>query len=90
MKEGDKVKLIAFNGKNDLDDSNFSEENYEILIGCTGRVVQDPKEPSINPSFTEEKRVLVKFDSNLDALGLANHNNVPNSLWILESDLELL
>lgn len=52
-------------------------ENYWKLIGQQGQVLE-----------LEEKRVLVKFNCDIDAFGLENHNPIKNSLWILTSDLD--
>lgn len=57
------------------------DENYWVLIGETGTVVE-PK--------NVRARVLVKFDALVSDYGLHCHNVVPNSLYILESDLEVL
>jgi hypothetical protein len=90
MKIGDRVRLIAFNGKLRLKRVRFSE-NYWKLIGETGTVQKDPQEKYIYASFSEKPRVLVKFDRDVTtSYGLIAHNNIENSLWILVSDLEIL
>ena len=57
------------------------DENYWILIGEKGKIIEENNKYFIG-------RVLVLFDKNLDKLNLQNHNSVKNSLWILETDLE--
>ena len=90
MKTNDRVKLIAFNGKVRPRKSVVSSENYWKLVGETGTIQQDPKESSIYANFSRKKRVLVKFDKNLNDFGLIAHNNIENSLWILASDLQVV
>lgn len=90
MKNGNLVVLKTFNGMTTPLDGVRSHENYWKLIGCSGEIL-DEKHPKFLPcSPTESKRVLVRFDTNLDSLGLANHNEVKNTLWMLTSDLQLL
>jgi hypothetical protein len=55
-------------------------DDYWKLIGEKGKVVDDE---------LYNGRVLVLFKKNLDIFEVANHNPIPNSLWIKESDLEL-
>lgn len=88
IKAGDKVKLKSFNGTNTAPVDCKPEENYWKLISEIGKVVQDPKEKDLYASFSRDKRVCVVFHTNLSSLGLISHNIVPNSLWILEKDLE--
>lgn len=91
MKVGDSVKLITFNGKAYSGKKVFPDEDYWKLIGHTGIVQKDPQEPTIYASFSRRKRVLVKFYVDLVGdFGLIAHNNVENSLWILESDIEVI
>lgn len=90
MNEGDKVKMTSFKGRKYALNPVNPESLYELLIRSTGTIVHDPDESAIFASFTQEKRILVRFDTDLNQLGLHNRSNVPNSLWILESDLELL
>ena len=80
----DPVKLVTFNDTLNPVEASESENNYWILIGSSGRVVCTDPDPGIS-----EDRILVQFDCNLDELGLANHNKLPNALWIKMSDLEL-
>lgn len=74
---GDEVELISFNGKNKPENPDEIErnENFYILIGSLGIVEK------IN------ERVLVKFKQNLDELGLVNHNEIKNTLWISKNDI---
>jgi len=76
-----KVKLVTFNGMLFSPDKCDPQENYWILIGKTGRVIQ--------PQNTRQ-RVLIEFDENLTELGLTCHNPKPNTLLILVSDLKLI
>ena len=91
MKMGDRVKMVKCNGKPHPDKAEHFSEDYWKLIGETGTVQQDPQEKYIYASFSQEPRVLVKFDKDVQAsFGLTAHNNISNSLWILVSDLELI
>jgi hypothetical protein len=88
---GQKVKLITFNGRTHPDEKVDSGENYWELVGETGMVQQDPQESSVYASFSQEPRVLVKFNKDIAAsYGLIAHNNIDNSLWILVSDLGII
>lgn len=82
---GSKVKLKTFHGlKEAIDDEG---ENFWLLVGSTGEIVSENQK--IHPAFPEKGvRALVKFDKNLEKLGLPCHNEIPNSLWIFVSDLE--
>ena len=76
-----KVILRTFNGTSVSPVEYSPDENYWALIGETGKVVE-PK--------NSRARVLVQFDASVAGYGLHCHNEVPNSLYILESDLEVL
>lgn len=71
--------LRSFNGTISAPADCHPRENYWRLIGEAGVIVE---------AINENKRVLVKFDRPVAALGLHCHNPVANSLYILESDLE--
>ena len=88
MKLGTKVKLKSFNGTIKPEEECRPSENYWTLVGCNGEIVQDPNQNNIYADFSSKPRLLVKFESNIISLGLECHNNVNNSLWIMESDLE--
>ena len=87
MLENQRVKLKSFLGTNsnnsDLDEDLDERENYWVLIGKTGKIIE-----SKNENF--KNRVLVLFDDNLDNLNLFNHNPIKNTLWILTTDLEIV
>jgi acetylornithine/N-succinyldiaminopimelate aminotransferase len=74
-----KVRLKSFNGTAIGPPEQRPSENYWLLIGEEG-VVVEPK--------NEKSRLLIQFSVPLGSLGLHNHNPVPNTLFILESDLE--
>jgi hypothetical protein len=80
--------MHSFNGTGHACPQCDPSEDYWRLINACGSVIQCPKQNRLRADFSPEPRVLVKFDANLNKLGLANHNAVRNSLWILESDLE--
>jgi hypothetical protein len=87
MKIGNSVKLISFNGTLESESNCLPSENYWKIIGCIGKIIQDPNEENEYASFSEAPRLLIKFKENIISFGLECHNNVENSLWILESDL---
>ncbi|MET0355709.1 MAG: hypothetical protein ABW044_02970 [Cellvibrio sp.] len=80
LKPGKRVSLKSFNGSLIAPQDVKPEENYWQLIGSKAVV----------ESANNTERVLVKFERDLSALGLANHNEVENSLWILISDLKFI
>ena len=90
MKEGDRVKLITYNGKIVSKRKVYPSEDYWKLIGQTGIIQKDPKENKLYASFSKKPRVLIKFDVSVSRYNLIAHNNIENSLWILVSDLETL
>lgn len=59
------------------------------MIGKAGTVRQDPTEPALH-RILHGLRFCIEFDEDVSSLGPACHNPVKNSLWILESDLELI
>ncbi len=89
MKEGDVIKLITFNKTKEPDQDCDDKENYWKLIGWEGKIVKSPDGYFKKNSFNDE-RVLVRFDEDIKERNLHCHNEVENSLWILESDLELI
>ncbi len=74
-----KVYLKSFNGTLTAPKGTNPEENYWLLIGHHGEIVA-PK--------NARGRVLVKFDVPVKSLGLECHNEIENSLYLLEFDLE--
>ncbi len=78
LKTGSTVKLITFNGEALSSEDCEPEENYWLLIGELATVLE---------SETIYGRVLVEFDVLVKSKGLYCHNEIPNTLLILESDL---
>ena len=76
------VKLISFNGSRSAPSDVLAHENYWCLIGELGTVLEVSR-----PDGVDRERVLVRFNSNLNELGLDIHNDVPNALWIIRHDL---
>ena len=74
-----KVILTTFNGTAASQEECPPGENYWLLIGSTGRIAEVKN---------HNGRVLVLFDESVSEKGLHCHNPVPNSLYILESDLK--
>ncbi len=80
LKSGKRVVLKSFNGSLIAPKDVKPEENYWLLIGSKAVVEQT----------NDSDRVLIKFERELSILGLINHNDVKNSLWILISDLKFV
>lgn len=80
LKPGKRVSLKSFNDSLTAPQAIKAEENYWLLIGSKAVV----------ELTNDSDRVLIKFERDLSSLGLANHNEVPNSLWILISDLKFI
>lgn len=74
-----KVTLRRFNGTQLPPSDCAPQDNYWRLIGESGTVIT---------AADARHRVLVQFDVPVNERGLACHNPVPNSLYILASDLE--
>jgi membrane protein implicated in regulation of membrane protease activity len=74
-----RVILLSFNGILSTPEHCEPSENYWELIGERGTVIE---------KVNERGRVLVKFDNTVSDLGLQCHNPIPNSLYILETDLK--
>ena len=81
MRINTNVTIKSFLGLQKPNEEISDDENYWILIGEKGKVIEEN-----NKNFSG--KVLVLFDKNLDKFNLQNHNPTKNSLWILESDLE--
>lgn len=73
------VILRSFNGMSSAPAGCHPDENYWVLLGERGTVVE---------TINARGRVLVQFDRLVSERGLHCHNPAPNSLYILESDLE--
>lgn len=80
LKPGKRVVLKSFKGSLIAPQDITPEENYWQLIGSKAVV-----EVAVNAG-----RVLLKFERDLSSLGLVNHNEAPNTLWILISDLKFV
>lgn len=80
LKPGKRVVLKSFNGSLVAPQDVTPEENYWLLIGSKAVVSES----------NNSERVLIRFERELSSLGLANHNDSPNSLWILISDLKFV
>ena len=84
---GDIVRLISFHNTVNAPDNIDEKENYWKLIGSLGEIVS--KKSKSHPAFKNMgKRVLVKFDD-VEKYGLYCHNEIPNSLWIFLTDIEV-
>ena len=79
IKVNDKIRLRSFLGASKPNNEVVRGENYGLLIGKTGIVVS-----------IEGEKALVKFDCDIEALGLICHNPITNTLYISMSDLEYL
>lgn len=89
FKFGVQVKLVSFHGKVVPSEPVETEENFWVLVGQKGEVVGEKLQA--HPAFLDKgERALVRFDQSLSDLGLTNHNDEANSLWIFTSDLEII
>lgn len=79
MEVDKKVKVISFNNELLAPENCDPSENYWLLIGKTGKIVRP---------INKNSRVLVQFEQSIKELGLHCHNEIPNSLLILTSDLK--
>jgi len=80
IEKGTQVRLKTFLGTLAARKKINPGDNYWKLIGEKGKVIDDE---------VYNGRVLVLFEKNLDDFEVENHNPIPNSLYIKESDLEL-
>ncbi len=81
MQVGDRVRLISFIGKTCSPSNAHPPENYSLLCGQEAEIV------ALSTSRSLAGRVLVKFAVSVSGLGRHCHNEIPNSLWILRTDL---
>lgn len=87
VKPGNRIILSSFNGVENPPKEVHDRENYWKLIGCTGIVIEGGGEKEF---FDKSGRVCVKFDESVQEMNLECHNEIENSLWILESDLSMI
>jgi hypothetical protein len=83
---GKRVELRTFFGTSTPSQPTRASENYWKLIGQAGTVIAQENESSL-PRHKLGSRVLVEFTACITDLGLICHNEVPDSLWILVTDL---
>jgi len=75
-----RVKLKSFQGTLMVEPGTGIKENFWKLIGELGRAIE----------LNDNGKILVLFDKNLDEFELENHNPIKNTLWIKDTDLELI
>ena len=85
LETGNRVELVSFNGELEAAANVDKKENYWLLIGNSGKIVDDFAKAAI-----QKDRVLVRFDVSIERLGLESHNEVPNTLWIKRTNLSIL
>lgn len=85
---GRKVLLATFLGSKHPPDDVRPSEDYWRLIGTNGTIVLEESQTSM-ARHQRGLRVLVQFPGSITDMGLACHNEVPDSLWIFVSDLEI-
>lgn len=76
-----RVVLRSYNASPTAPSGYKPDENYWTLIGELGCVVE---------TSNARQRVLVRFDKSVADHSLVCHNGVPNSLYILETDLQVV
>lgn len=80
LKPGKRVVLKSFNGSLFAPQNTKTKDNYWQLIGSKAVV----------ELANDTDRVLVKFERDLSSMGLANHKEKSNLLWVLISDLKFI
>lgn len=83
---GRKVLLATFLGSKSPPDDVRPSEDYWRLIGTNGTIVLEESQTSMT-RHQRGMRVLVQFPESITDMGLACHNDIPDSLWIFVSDL---
>jgi len=82
----DIVTLKSFLGTETAEIEIDEAENYWKLLNISGKIIQ--KKEHVHPAFPEKGlQVLVCFFDDLQKFNLVCHNEIPNSLWIFQSDL---
>lgn len=76
-----KVILRAFNGTSSPPADCAPGQDYWRLVGESGTVIEEAN---------ARNRVLVRFGNSVIERGLIYHNPIPNSPYILATDLEAL
>jgi len=84
MKKGRKYILETFNGTRTPDGECDEKENYWKLIEEEGTLINFADDLR----FPNKNRVLFQFDCDVKGRGLESHNEKPNALWILKTDLK--
>jgi hypothetical protein len=84
IEKGKRYKLQSFNDSEEPLSEIDHHENYWKLIGQYGTVLNFAEELN----FPYKDRILFQFEIDVLNEGLECHNEQPNSLWILKSDLE--
>jgi hypothetical protein len=83
---GERVTLRSFRGTASAPEETRDADNYWLLIGQSGTVV-DTDDVSKIGRHPNGARMLVTLDQKVAEMGLACHNEVPNALWLFASDL---
>ncbi|WP_210465378.1 hypothetical protein [Rufibacter roseolus] len=84
MEKGKKYVLKSFNGTRIPEEDCDDNENYWKLLEEEGTVTDYAEDLN----FPNGSRVLFQFDIDVNSHGLECHNEKPNSLWILKTDLK--
>ena len=83
-----RVVLKTFLGTSRPTSAQRPRDDYWRLIGFAGMVVDDD-DGHVGGRHPRGRRVLVRFDVDVGALGLECHNAVPNALWLFTDDLDV-
>ena len=84
---GTHVRLASFQARASAPNGTPPHEDYWRLIGSSGEILETDSSDDEDYRFS---RYLVRFDVDVAVMGLVCHNPVPNTLWILKSDLRIL
>lgn len=86
MEVGARVVMRTFRGLTGPAEDVRPDEDFWRLVGAAGTVVRLGAS-SVTLAAGLRPHVLVRFDADVRALGLACHNSVPNALWLCVDDL---
>ena len=81
LKLGKRVVLRSFSGSQCALPDISAQENYWLLVGIKATVVQTDVDKQI---------ALVQFDVSFQQLGLVNHSEITNALWVMIDDLKFV
>lgn len=85
---GSEVVLKSFLQQLQAPSGTKPPDDYWVLIGRKGTVISTDELDGL-PAHRLGPRVLVRFDEDVEAMGLHCHNKMKNTLYIFENDLSV-